>query len=170
MGSNCLTVSQVRPQLSLNMYIPSAQMGEYDSVKPPPQKRMSSKQMLDSRYGGGASVERQSSSGRFSGVERTTSRGRLENSGGGSMTRTNSSGGMRLERQDSRAKVTRQGSSSRLERQESRGRMTPRQSSQRQLVRSDSHHGHSHSQSCGQHGGAQSEVAAQSDVERQIRR
>lgn len=95
------------------MYIPAAQMGEYDSVKPPPQKRMSSKQMM-------AGVERQSSSGRFSGVERTASRGRLEMTagGGGSLARTSSSGGLRMERQDSR------------------GGMTPtRQSSQRQLVR-----------------------------------
>ena len=91
------------------MYIPAAQMGEYDSWKPPPQKRMSSKQILEAKYGGGggggeASLERQSSSGRFSGeaglvvvlvgnnsavlsgVERTASRGRLE-SGGGSLAR-----------------------------------------------------------------------------------
>merc|ERR1711971_980093 len=89
-----------------------------------------------------------------------------------------------MERQDSRARVTRQGSSARLERQESRGGMTPsRQSSQRQLVRSDSHHGHdhghTHSHSCGHshagaghggHGGGDTEAPAQSDVERQIRR
>ena len=78
-----------RPHLTLTMYIPAAQMGEYDSWKPPPQKRMSSKQILDAKYGGGASVERQSSSGRFSGVERTGSRGRLESpaGGGGSLAR-----------------------------------------------------------------------------------
>merc|ERR1712038_263678 len=131
---------------------------------------MSSKQILDAKYGGGASVERQSSSGRFSGVERTGSRGRLESpaGGGGSLARSGSSGGLRLERQDSRARVTRQGSSSRLERQESRGRMAPsRQSSQKQLVRTDSQHGHS--QSCS-HSHSHSEAPGQSDVERQIRR
>ena len=87
--SNCRTVGQTPPHLTLTMYIPAAQMGEYDSWKPPPQKRMSSKQILDAKYGGGASVERQSSSGRFSGVERTGSRGRLESpaGGGGSLAR-----------------------------------------------------------------------------------
>ena len=69
------------------MYIPAAEMGEYDSWKPPPQKRMSSKQMLDGKYGGGATLERTSSSKRFSGVERTSSRGRMEVNGGGPQPR-----------------------------------------------------------------------------------
>ena len=48
------------------MYIPSAEMGEYDSVKPPPQKRMSSKQLLEAKYGNG-SLDRQSSKGNMTG-------------------------------------------------------------------------------------------------------
>ena len=48
------------------MYIPSAEMGEYDSVKPPPQKRMSSKQILEAKYGNG-SLDRQSSKGNMTG-------------------------------------------------------------------------------------------------------
>ena len=48
------------------MYIPSAEMGEYDSVKPPPQKRMSSKQLVEAKYGSG-SLDRQSSKGNMTG-------------------------------------------------------------------------------------------------------
>lgn len=48
------------------MYIPSAEMGEYDSVKPPPQKRMSSKQLLEAKYGNG-SLDRQASKGNMTG-------------------------------------------------------------------------------------------------------
>ena len=51
------------------MYIPSAEMGEYDSVKPPPQKRMSSKQLLEAKYGNG-SLDRQSSKGNMTGKNR----------------------------------------------------------------------------------------------------
>ena len=40
-------------------------MGEYDSWKPPPQKKMSSKQLLEARYGGGGSLERQESRGKM---------------------------------------------------------------------------------------------------------
>ena len=47
------------------MYIPSANMGEYDSWKPPPQKKMSSKQLLEAKYGGGGSLERQDSRGKM---------------------------------------------------------------------------------------------------------
>ena len=50
----------------VKMYIPSAEMGEYDSVKPPPQKRMSSKQLLEAKYGTG-SLDRQSSKGNVTG-------------------------------------------------------------------------------------------------------
>ena len=50
------------------MYIPSAEMGEYDSVKPPPQKRMSSKQLLEAKYGSG-SLDRQASKGNMTGTE-----------------------------------------------------------------------------------------------------
>ena len=84
--TECSVTGGQSVRLDLTMYIPSAEMGEYDSLKPPPQKRMSSKQLLESKYGGGASLERQSSSGRFSGVERTASRGRMEMTGG-SLTR-----------------------------------------------------------------------------------
>ena len=53
------------------MYIPSAEMGEYDSVKPPPQKRMSSKQILEAKYGNG-SLDRQSSKGNMTGKTQYT--------------------------------------------------------------------------------------------------
>ena len=46
------------------MYIPSAEMGEYDSWKPPPQKKMSSKQLLEAKYG---SLDRQESKGKIRG-------------------------------------------------------------------------------------------------------
>ena len=49
------------------MYIPSAEMGEYDSVKPPPQKRMSSKQLLEAKYGSG-SIDRQAFKGNMTGT------------------------------------------------------------------------------------------------------
>ena len=62
------------------MYIPAAQMGEYDSWRAPPQPGHSSKQP-------GASLERQASSKRFSAMERTSSRGRMETNGGGSLAR-----------------------------------------------------------------------------------
>ena len=49
------------------MYIPSAEMGSYDSWKPPPQK-MSSKQLLEAKYGGGGgSLERQGSRSKMTG-------------------------------------------------------------------------------------------------------
>ena len=54
------------PGYLVKMYIPSAEMGEYDSVKPPPQKRMSSKQLVEAKYGSG-SLDRQSSKGNMAG-------------------------------------------------------------------------------------------------------
>ena len=41
-------------------------MGEYDSFKPPPQKKMSSKQLLEAKYG---SLDRQASKGNMTGEE-----------------------------------------------------------------------------------------------------
>ena len=52
--------------MTVTMYIPSAEMGEYDSFKPPPQKKMASKQLLEAKYG---SLDRQASKGNMTGEE-----------------------------------------------------------------------------------------------------
>jgi len=166
------------------MYIPSAEMGSYDSWKPPPQKKMSSKQLLEAKYGGGGgSLERQGSRSKMTGLDRTSSRGRMDmNDGARNKVASRQDSRSKLDRQDSRPRMMeRQDSRSRMERidsksrmimerQNSRNHMISRQPSSKQLAShdhgcssGDGHHDHHHDDGhVHVHGG-------HTDVEMQIR-